>query len=306
MISLGSTQNETNYGQEATSKIGFINLRSKEDKQNQIKISPLNSIENNVFSNSNVKNFYFDSYRSINDSDPNNKNFFNSNKLIELESNKLVKNSPEIIRIDELSFNKLNSLKLENKDKDLIIKNNSKQNNCLCSKDKMQYTILIKYILKKIKEIIKYNINLKKYGNYFNSKNKLSSEKNSNKFDDFHKNFINLSLKDYLLGLIYNIKPEFSTLIVMIIILERLNSNYYRIYNTNIQKLLLISLIIAKKLNEDVTYSDKDFSKLGLIEFSEVVELQMEFLIIMNYNIHVTSLSYYNYYYKIFGFLETS
>ena len=306
MVSLASTQNVTNYDQEATSKIGFINLRSKKDKQNQIKISPLNLLDNNAFSNSNVKNFYFDSYRSINDSDPNTKIFCNFNTLIELESNKLVKNSSEVNHIKELSYNKLNSLKLENKGKDLLIKNNSKPNNCFCSKEKMQYTILIKYILKKIKEIIKYNINLKKYGNYINSKNKLSSEKNSNKFDDFHKNFINLSLKDYLLGLIYNIKPEFSTLIVMIIILERLNFNYYRIYNTNIQKLLLISLIIALKLNEDINYSDKYFSKFGLIKFSEVVKLQMEFLIIMNYNIHVTSLSYYNYYYKIFGFLETS
>lgn len=97
-----------------------------------------------------------------------------------------------------------------------------------------------------------------------------------------------ISIKDYLERLLKYTKVSDSTIILILIYIDRIcninniNLNYY-----NIHKLILASFVIAIKFNED-SYNSVDFyAKLGGVSKNEMFHIEFIFLILINYNLFV-------------------
>lgn len=97
-----------------------------------------------------------------------------------------------------------------------------------------------------------------------------------------------ISIKDYLERLTKFTKMEESTLILTLIYIDRIgNYTNFQLTYKNIYKLILASVFVAIKFNEDSHYSIDTYAKIGRVSRSELAYLEFHFLIIINFDLNV-------------------
>ena len=118
--------------------------------------------------------------------------------------------------------------------------------------------------------------------------NKQKIEKAINKKIQIPKNISKNSLRNFIIKLAKYVKIHDSTMILTLIYIDRMckYSKTTIIYN-NIFQLVLTSLLIAIKYNEEKNFSFKYFASLGGITASELKILEKKFLYLINYNLYV-------------------
>ena len=98
-----------------------------------------------------------------------------------------------------------------------------------------------------------------------------------------------ITIKAYLEQLYKYTKINTSTIILMLIYIDRIcNINKCKINYYNIHKLILGSLVIASKYNEDVYYTHKYYAKIGGVTQAEIFILEYNFISIINFRLYVT------------------
>ena len=128
--------------------------------------------------------------------------------------------------------------------------------------------------------------------------NKKKNEKNNRLIKYFISNNIpSISIKDYLFRLIKLTQINLSTIILILIYIDRIcNINHIILTYYNIHKLILSSFIVASKYNEDYYYSMIFYSKLGGVTIGELNLLESKFLLLIRYNLYVHVNLYEKYY----------
>ena len=150
-------------------------------------------------------------------------------------------------------------------------------------------TKLIDIISELLKNMCKDNNNSE-----INNKNILSNKKI--KFFMLKK-IPSISINDYLLRLAKYSKISDSTLVFILIYIDRLCHKYnFKINNYNIYKLLLASMVVAIKFNEDEFYTSEFYGQLGGISKIEMNNLEYEFATMINFNLFIKEDLYYQYY----------
>ena len=97
-----------------------------------------------------------------------------------------------------------------------------------------------------------------------------------------------ISIKDYLLRLTQLTKMEESTMILILIYIDRIcNYNKIQLIYNNIFKLILASAFVAIKFNEDIHYSLEVYAKIGGVPPSELEYLEFHFLILIKFALNV-------------------
>ena len=97
-----------------------------------------------------------------------------------------------------------------------------------------------------------------------------------------------ISIKDYLERLYKYSRISASTIILILIYIDRIcNINKFKITYYNIHKLIISSMIIAVKYNEDEYYPLKFYAKLGGISKAEMAFLEYYFVSLINFNLFV-------------------
>ena len=106
-----------------------------------------------------------------------------------------------------------------------------------------------------------------------------------------------ISIKDYLLRLSKHSKICVSTFVYILIYIDRFCHKFrFKINYYNIYKLIIASMVIAIKFNEDHFYSSEFYAKLGGISKIEMNSLVYEFVAMINFNLFVQDELYYKYY----------
>jgi hypothetical protein len=112
-----------------------------------------------------------------------------------------------------------------------------------------------------------------------------------------------LSLEDYLKRIIKYSQIEASTLILSVIYIDKIcQRKNYKICINNIHRLLLSSILISIKFNEDDFYKNAQYAKIGGISLQEINKLEYEFFTLIDFSLF-TSLNKYkkyeNYFYEL-------
>ena len=98
-----------------------------------------------------------------------------------------------------------------------------------------------------------------------------------------------ISIKDYLERLYKYTKMNSSTIILILIYIDRLcNINKFKLTYYNIHKLILSSMVVAIKYNEDEYYPMKIYAKLGGISKAEMCFLEYYFVTLIHFNLFIT------------------
>ena len=99
----------------------------------------------------------------------------------------------------------------------------------------------------------------------------------------------NISIKDYLERLYKYTKMNSSTIILILIYIDRLCNIYkFKLTYYNIHKLILASMIIAIKYNEDACFFNKNYAKIGGVSTTELCFLEYNFISLINFNLFVS------------------
>ena len=106
-----------------------------------------------------------------------------------------------------------------------------------------------------------------------------------------------ISIEDFMKRLLKYSKMESSTLILILIYIDRVcffgkfQLNYY-----NIHKLILASMVVSIKYNEDDYFSNKFYAKVGGVTKEELDKLENEFLFLIDFSLFVDEDLFSKYY----------
>jgi len=104
------------------------------------------------------------------------------------------------------------------------------------------------------------------------------------------KKIPNISIKDYLGRIQHYLDVQNSTNIIALIYLERFcEFNKLKLNMANFHRLYFVSLIVAIKFNEDESYGNNYYSKVGGIQISAFNSLETLFLKNLNYSLYVSN-----------------
>ena len=120
---------------------------------------------------------------------------------------------------------------------------------------------------------------------------------NTNKYNNENNNRLekyflsinpSISVKDYLERLYKYTKINSSTIVMILIYIDRLcNINKLKLTYSIIHKLILSSMVVAIKYNEDKYYPMKFYAKLGGISLLELNFLELYFISLINFNLFI-------------------
>ena len=124
----------------------------------------------------------------------------------------------------------------------------------------------------------------------------LMNHKENNLIKPFLTNNPSISIKDYLERLCTFSLINISTIILIVIYIDRIcNINKFKLTYYNIHKLILSSMVVAIKYNEDNFYSNETYAKLGGIPKSEMAFLEYYFVTLINFNLFIKEELFYKY-----------
>jgi len=133
---------------------------------------------------------------------------------------------------------------------------------------------------------------LNKKSKFFEGKDVITKEKQIK----FNNLVIDLTI------ILEQLKPNISTIVLSMIYMDRLLKISPEIINSNeisLRNIILISLNLATKYNEDVIFSDKKFSFVTKLDLKNFIQMEVVFLYLINFRLFVDC-EIFNYYFKNF------
>ena len=115
-----------------------------------------------------------------------------------------------------------------------------------------------------------------------------------------------ITINDYLQRLVKYTQVESSTLIAMLIYIDRIcELNNFIINSYNVYKILFSSLIIAIKYNEDEYYDNKFYAKVGCLTLKEMNNLVINYLSLIDFKLYISEKVFDTYFENLIEAMET-
>ena len=116
-----------------------------------------------------------------------------------------------------------------------------------------------------------------------------------------------ISITKYIRRLIKHANPEPSTLILAVIYFDRIcNNGKINLCYSNVYKLILISLVLAIKYNEEYFESNEFYGKVGGLKIKSINKLEVHALKVLKFNLYVKEEIYETYVNQFSAFLEAN
>lgn len=108
-----------------------------------------------------------------------------------------------------------------------------------------------------------------------------------------------ISFFEYLTRILKYCKLHLATVIFSLVYIDRLPDNFI-LTDNNIHKIVLTSILLACKINEDIIHSNLYFSKVGGINLFDINLLENDLLNLIKFNLFVDDITF-NKYMKYFN-----
>ncbi len=127
--------------------------------------------------------------------------------------------------------------------------------------------------------------------------NDISQIKNNEKINPFISKIKNsITIKNYLKRLVKYTQAESSTLIAMLIYIDRLcEINNFIVNSLNVYRIIFSSFVIAIKYNEEKYFDNKFFSKLAGMSLTEMNLLESIYLNLIDYKLYISDEEFFIY-----------
>ena len=117
------------------------------------------------------------------------------------------------------------------------------------------------------------------------------------KQDIFYLSFIPpISLNEYIKQIMEQTKMDISTLIISIIYIDRFcHKNKYILTMNNIYRILLYTILLSIKFNQDKTICNKRYSKIACVSIEDLNTLEFTMYLKLHFSLKVKDELYLNY-----------
>ena len=184
-------------------------------------------------------------------------------------------------------------------------------NGILISRKEMSKQDYIETILYIIRKILDYTSSLNKITPtlfdkkiYHNEDNDSDISTNISSNEDNNSNSIvtkddKLTLADYLYFWVEQLEFEENLLILTMMNIDKILSKEFILTFSNVKNVLFTCMIITQKYYEDENFTDKDYSKILNIDANELIQMEIEFLSLIDFSLHISDEEFNKYKNKI-------
>ena len=127
-----------------------------------------------------------------------------------------------------------------------------------------------------------------------------SSSNEENKFPERKDENCNFTLHDFLYFWTEKLEFNKNLLLLTMMNLDKLLSNEFILTYDNVKNTLYICMVITQKMYEDETYKDKDYAKLLDVTTEELIQMEKEFLKIVDFSLFINEEEFNKYYKKMY------
>ena len=189
---------------------------------------------------------------------------------------------------DESSFNSEASFDSEEEDDTKSTdKDKAKEKSKIKEKEEIQNINLINAITNTLTTILENNEKLKNYKDILKKQSKMYFSANS---------IPNISIKDYLIRIQNYSELEKSTLILSLILIDRVCKRKNIVLTMyNIHRILFSSVVISIKYNEDFYFDNTFYAQIAGVQPNELKILEYKFLELNDFNVYVKDTEYEQY-----------
>lgn len=172
------------------------------------------------------------------------------------------------------------------------------------NEEKMPKNGLIETILMIINKILDYTSTLEqKMPSIFDENKDIQNECDSDKLNTSSSsndenvifNDKNYTLYDYFYYWVDKLDFNENLLILTMMNIDKFLSKNFILTSNNVKNVLFSCMVLTQKSNEDETIYDKDYAKIFKIKTDELINMELEFLKIIDYRLHVSGEEFDNY-----------
>ena len=163
---------------------------------------------------------------------------------------------------------------------------------------------LIETILMLINKILDYTSTLEqKMPSIFDENKNIQNECDSDKLNTSSSsndenvafNDKNYTLHDYFYYWVDKLDFNENLLILTMMNIDKCLSKNFIITSDNVKNVIFSCMVLTQKSYEDETIYDKDYAKIFKIKTDELINMELEFLKIIDYRLHVSGEEFQNY-----------
>lgn len=128
-----------------------------------------------------------------------------------------------------------------------------------------------------------------------------SNEEDLEKANNLHlkKEADNYTLYDYFYFWVEKMEFNENLLILLMMNIDKILAKEFIITEDNVKNVLFICMIITQKYYEDENFKDKDYSKIAYLKTEELIQMEVEFLSIIDYSLYISEEEFDKYKYKM-------
>ena len=127
-----------------------------------------------------------------------------------------------------------------------------------------------------------------------------SSSYEENKFPERKDENSNFTLHDFLYFWTEKLEFNKNLLLLTMMNLDKLLSNHFILTYDNVKNVLYICMVITQKMYEDETYNDKDYAKILDVTAEEMIQMEKEFLKIIDFSLFISEEEFNKYHKKMY------
>ena len=170
----------------------------------------------------------------------------------------------------------------------------------LVQKDEMSKEDIKETILFIINKILDYTSSLQQKTPSIFDTNYLEQEKdndsastntssNDESFSDISpkSNMEKYTLTDYFYFWVEKLEFGEDLLILTMMNIDKILSKQFILNSDNVKNLLFTCMVVTQKYYEDVIFNDKDYSKIGGYKTEELINMEVEFLELLDFSLHI-------------------
>ena len=163
---------------------------------------------------------------------------------------------------------------------------------------------LIEIILMLINKILDYTSTLEqKTPSIFDENKNIQNENDSDKLNTSSSsndenvafNDKNYTLHDYFYYWVDKLDFNENLLILTMMNIDKFLSKNFIITSDNVKNVIFSCMVLTQKSYEDETIYDKDYAKIFKIKTDELIKMELEFLKIIDYRLHVSGEEFQKY-----------
>ena len=107
------------------------------------------------------------------------------------------------------------------------------------------------------------------------------------------------TLTDYFYFWAKKLQFNENMLILTLMNIDKLLSKEFILTENNVKNVLFTSMVLTQKYYEDENFNDKDYSKIIGINTNELIKMQIEFLSLVDFSLHITDEKFAKYKYNL-------